>query len=70
MVTEATCLAEAVAERLRVEWDSTLVDHHTRPAVALYRATHLSIGKDTTPDWVQSGYSATRIIDAEQTGDK
>ena len=44
MVTEATCLAEAVAERLRVEWDSTLVDHHTRPAVALYRATHLLAG--------------------------
>lgn len=32
---------------------------------ALYRATHLSVGKDTTPDWVQSGYSGTRIIDAD-----
>jgi hypothetical protein len=31
----------------------------------LYRATHLSLGDDTIPDWIQSGYRATRIIDAE-----
>lgn len=34
---------------------------------ALYHATHLSLGGDDTPAWVQSGYSATRIIDAEHT---
>jgi len=32
---------------------------------ALYRATHLSLGDDTIPDWIQSGYRATRSIDAE-----
>ena len=37
---------------------------------ALYRATHLSLGADDTPAWIQSGYSATRIIDAEQTEDE
>src|SRR5258708_4292829 len=37
---------------------------------ALYRATHLSLGGETTPDWIQSGYRATRIIDAEQTEDQ
>ena len=37
---------------------------------ALYRATHLSVGNDTTPDWILSGYSATRIIDAEQAEDE
>jgi hypothetical protein len=34
---------------------------------ALYRASHLSLGDDTTPEWIRSGDSATRIIDAEQT---
>ena len=34
---------------------------------ALYRATHLSLGNDNAPEWIRSGYSATRIIDAEQT---
>ncbi len=37
---------------------------------ALYRATHLSLGRETTPDWIQSGYRATRIIDAEQAEDE
>lgn len=37
---------------------------------ALYRATHLNVGNDTTPDWIRRGYSATRIIDAEQTEDE
>jgi hypothetical protein len=32
---------------------------------ALYRATHIALGRNDTPSWVQSGYSATRIIDAE-----
>lgn len=32
---------------------------------ALYHATHLSLGGHDAPDWIQSGYSATRIIDAE-----
>ena len=37
---------------------------------ALYRATHLSLGEETTPAWIQSDRSGTRIIDAEQTEDK
>lgn len=37
---------------------------------ALYRATHLSLGEETTPDWIQSGYRTTRIIDAKQTEDE
>lgn len=37
---------------------------------ALYRATHLSLGADDTPAWIQSGYSATRIIDAEHAEDE
>ena len=37
---------------------------------ALYRATHLSLGEETTPDWIHSGYRATRIIDAEQSEDE
>jgi hypothetical protein len=32
---------------------------------ALYQATHLALGVDDVPVWIQSGYSATRIIDAE-----
>jgi len=32
---------------------------------ALYRATHLSFGANDAPDWVKSGYDATRIVDAE-----
>ncbi len=32
---------------------------------ALYQATHLSLDANDTPAWIQSGYSATRIIDAE-----
>lgn len=32
---------------------------------ALYQATHLSLDAHDTPAWIQSGYSATRIIDAE-----
>lgn len=31
---------------------------------ALYHATHLSLGANDAPDWIQSGYSTTRIIDA------
>lgn len=34
---------------------------------ALYHATHLALGAHDAPDWIQSGYSATRIIDAEET---
>ncbi|MHB8596682.1 MAG: hypothetical protein ACYDER_07720 [Ktedonobacteraceae bacterium] len=34
---------------------------------ALYCATHLSLGVHDAPGWIQSGYSATRIIDAEET---
>lgn len=34
---------------------------------ALYHATHLSLGAHDAPDWIQSGYSATRIIDAQET---
>lgn len=37
---------------------------------ALYRATHLSLRADDTPAWIQSGYSATRIIDAEHAEDE
>lgn len=44
MVAEVTCWAEAVAERLHIGWDSNLVDHHTRPGVALQRATRLLAG--------------------------
>jgi hypothetical protein len=31
---------------------------------ALYRATHLVLGADNMPAWIESGASATRIIDA------
>lgn len=41
MVAETTCLAEAVADRLRVDWDSELMDRHTRPGFALQRACRL-----------------------------
>ena len=34
---------------------------------ALYRATHLVLGADDMPVWIQSGASATRIIDANPT---
>lgn len=33
---------------------------------ALYQASHLSLGRgDDTPEWIKSGYSATRIIDMD-----
>jgi len=41
MVAEATCWAEAVADPLGIDWNSYLVDHHTRPGAALQRATRL-----------------------------
>lgn len=41
MVAETTCLAEAVADRLHVNWDSTIMDRHTRPGFALQRACRL-----------------------------
>lgn len=44
IVSETTCLAETVADRMRVTWDSTLVDRHTRPGVAVQRATRLLAG--------------------------
>lgn len=44
MLAETTCWAEAVAEPLNVAWDSTLVDHHTRPGVAMQRACQLLAG--------------------------
>jgi hypothetical protein len=41
MVVVAVALAEPVAELLHIKWDSTLMDHHTRPGYALQRATRL-----------------------------
>lgn len=38
---QAVRWAEPVAEKLNITWDSTLVDRHTRPGVALQRATRL-----------------------------
>jgi hypothetical protein len=32
---------------------------------ALYNATHLNLGADDTPEWIKSGYTATRIIENE-----
>lgn len=32
---------EPCAERLNITWDSNMVDHHTRPGVALQRATRI-----------------------------
>jgi hypothetical protein len=49
----------------RAQYDLLEFLHQRR--YALYRATHLTLGTDTAPDWIRSGYSATRIIDAEQT---
>jgi len=31
---------------------------------ALYRATHLRFGAEDVPEWIRSGYAATRIVDA------
>jgi hypothetical protein len=52
----------------RAQYDLLEFLYHRR--YALYRATHLSLGANDAPDWIQSGYSATRIIDAEQTEDE
>lgn len=41
MVWETSCWAEPVAERLNIDWDSYLADHHTRPGTILQRATQL-----------------------------
>lgn len=41
MVWETSCWAEPVAERLHINWDGYLADHHTRPGVVLQRATQL-----------------------------
>jgi hypothetical protein len=31
---------------------------------ALYQTTHLSLGGDNAPEWIRSGYSATKIIES------
>lgn len=41
IVELATYWGELVAEKLHITWDSNLVDHHTRPGVALQRAVRL-----------------------------
>lgn len=41
MVRVAVMFAEPVAEKLRVDWDSTLMGQHTRPGYALQRAIRL-----------------------------
>jgi len=41
LVRLATTWAEPVAERLNIDWDSQLMDRHTRPGYALQRAARL-----------------------------
>lgn len=41
MVRVAVMFAEPVAERLRIDWDSTLMGRHARPGYALQRATRM-----------------------------
>lgn len=41
MVRVAVMFAEPVAERLRIDWDSTLMGRHARPGYALQRAVRL-----------------------------
>ena len=33
---------------------------------ALYQATHIAFGQNDTPEWVKSGYNATRIVDISE----
>ncbi len=49
----------------RAQYD--LLEFFYQRRYALYQATHLSLGADDTPAWIQSGNTlATRIINAEQ----
>lgn len=41
LVDTACTWAEPVAERLNIEWDTTMMGRHTRPAPALHRACRL-----------------------------
>lgn len=44
LVRVATTWAEPAADRLRIDWDSTAMDRHTRPGFALQRASRILAG--------------------------
>jgi hypothetical protein len=68
MVRVAVMFAEPVAERLRIEWDSSLLGRHARPGYALQRATRL-LGRNIsvllalrdieTEVWAENGWYHT-----------
>lgn len=43
LVLHATQWAEPLAEVVRITWDSHLIDHHTRPAVAVQKASRILV---------------------------